>query len=695
MQKTGIYGKIFAAWILAALMLVSACLSFRAVRTAEQTGSIEIQLPLDAQNVEMSLYAVAAYQNGGYHLTKEFADSKLEIIQDFNDAQKVQELVKGLTAFIHERGLAGTAAKPDRKGLVKFSGLAPALYMVVQSAGEMDINIQTVLVPIPYQGEGGTVIYDAMILPKYEYPCGDTLVTKLDDEGYALAGAEFILQQKVYLSEGVVLPEGAVQESDDIGAYYWKEYVTNLVSDENGQIVIRDMPRGEYRLVEVNAPEGFIRDTEPKYFSVDTFGKVTKLDGVYVPDKGEVNEVSVTNTPTSLKVEKVDPDGKRLPGAKLMVKTADGGMILDADGNPLYIFTSGEEPTVLKRLPAGEYLITELEAPEGFKISPDVKVTVSDELNADNHVTITDEWEEQTSYSITVEKALVDLEGVPVFAQDGVFYVALFSDAEHTRRVSPVRPIYFHGESTSSVTFENLTKGTKYYVGETDEYGNYIEGDLGEEGSDTYYVPFYPDDTSVTVDEETGETIFYFENVFSRIPDGYYYSADVIVTKKVLKGTKEYETDNVYYCALFYDKECTDRMGDVVQLSMEGSSEISVTIPVAVKNTESPITYYIRETDQNGVPLENTRELGFTVKQDKEKVMISCVDNKAEVVITNTYETKLTPKPSMTPMPDENTPSPIPPAPRTGDNTNITLYVILLLIAAAAGIIVFIGKQKR
>lgn len=468
--------RICASWILAALLLISVCLPAGKAQAEQQTGSIALQLPENPGNAELSLYKVAVYEDGVFSLTSDFAASGAGITAaGLNNTQEVEALAEKLTAFARDNRLPGsTSAKPDGNGLVRFTGLSPALYMVVQSAGEADIRIQAALVPIPYLEEGGVPAYDAAVVPKYEHPGG-----------------------------------------------------------------------------------------------------------------------------------------------------------------------------------------------------------------------------EQT-YSITVKKSLTDLEDTAVFAKDSVFYVALFSDAGHTQRVSQVLPVYFRGENSGQVTFENLTGGTTYYVGETDESGTYLEGGQAGTDGDTYYIPVYPDTTRVTVGGQTKETVYSFKNVFNKITSGFYYSAEITVTKKVQKDGEEYNTNAVYYCALFQDKECTKREGDIIRLDMDGGCETSVTVPVEIGDSaDKTLTYYVRETDQNGVPLENTANLGFTVKQDKEKVEVSYQKSEDEVVITNIYggSPPPAPEPTGTPAPEgSSTPSS---GPRTGDDTDIAPYVILLLISAAVGATVIAGKKKR
>ncbi|WP_275541747.1 prealbumin-like fold domain-containing protein, partial [Clostridium perfringens] len=43
---------------------------------------------------------------------------------------------------------------------------------------------------------------------------------------------------------------------------------TNLISDENGQIIVNDLAPGDYQFVETKAPNGYELDTTPVKFTI-------------------------------------------------------------------------------------------------------------------------------------------------------------------------------------------------------------------------------------------------------------------------------------------------------------------------------------------------------------------------------------------------------------------------------------------
>lgn len=72
---------------------------------------------------------------------------------------------------------------------------------------------------------------------------------------------------------------------------------------------------------------------------------------------------------TRVKISKVDiATGKELPGAELVIK--------DEDGNTVAQWVSEDKPHYIEKLPAGEYTLTEITAPNGYQIAESIAFTV-------------------------------------------------------------------------------------------------------------------------------------------------------------------------------------------------------------------------------------------------------------------------------------------------------------------------------
>ena len=666
---------------------------------SEKKGSITLQLSADSTGVEITLWKVADYQDGKYIFSNGFEKSGITIA-NLNDAGEAQKAADSLTSYAVAQAIPSAAVKTaDGNGKILFSGLEPALYLAGETSGNEIMNVQGVLVPIPYFGKNGADAYDAEISPKYSFPGGVLLVHKVDEAGNSVGQAEFVLQQKVYVDSPEQIPDDAQSGSDESGAFYWKEFSANLLSDANGQILITDMPKGSYRVIETKTPEGYIPSSVPYEFSIEAAGQVKELDGIYKAASGKVADVTVINTRISASVNKVDEDGNYVSGAKFVVKDADGKVIMDENGSAKFVFTSGAEPYILKGIPAGDYYLSELEPPKGFTVARDVKFSVNNESDAVNTVTMVDEKEKTTNGVITVTKNLYDEEYKALMAEDGVFYAALFADPQLTTRVSAVSPITFNGVSSSGTVFKDLDPDTAYYVAETDEYGTVIDADIYK---NIYsYIPVYPDGQEVKLTKKAPAKDYHFNNQFYELPEGYYYQGTIAVTKNVLKNGEPADSEDTFYVGIFTDPEHTTLFGDsVYELAMDGNSSVTVEVPVMIGDSKDAVVkYYVTETDENGVPLEKSNELTFTYTVENGDVVLNYENNRAEVVITNEFEEvtpTVTPSEDITETPEESEDSHTTSTHvKTGDDTPIGLYVTLLVLAACAVIAAVVLTKKK
>ena len=145
------------------------------------------------------------------------------------------------------------------------------------------------------------------------------------------------------------------------------------------------IPLGQYRLVELKAPEGFA-------------GAAERI--ITVEETTDIQLYSVENKPRSLYVEKLAEDGKGLPGAELAFYRSDDrgnfsqepeylqdtwisgeeGYYTDEDcleGKTPEGFKAGDmKPHRIEFLAAGSYYLAEIRAPEGFERMEPQKVEV-------------------------------------------------------------------------------------------------------------------------------------------------------------------------------------------------------------------------------------------------------------------------------------------------------------------------------
>ncbi len=189
------------------------------------------------------------------------------------------------------------------------------------------------------------------------------------------------------------------------------EIDTFYVSDDGSLLTPEDLPAGDYTLVEVQAPYGYVLDNTPIPFTVTnrSYEEEGDLNVISVtvydmPQKGKINvfksgevfsSVNMTGdtvpgdkdgTTTVLINQVYTPiyETKPLPGASYRVIAADDiytgdGTLRASAGDVVAEITTGEDGTAsTDELYLGRYLIVEYAAPFGYTINPDVmEVTLS------------------------------------------------------------------------------------------------------------------------------------------------------------------------------------------------------------------------------------------------------------------------------------------------------------------------------
>lgn len=179
-------------------------------------------------------------------------------------------------------------------------------------------------------------------------------VEKQDAEtGNVVGGAVF----GVYNAESIVVDGKVIVKADTL--------LQKMTSDENGQAVCTlNLPLGKYYVKELEAPAGFVSSDEVLDFDASYQGQDVKVITLKSIKKNKPTTVSVTKSDITTGVE--------LDGAYLTV--------LDKDNNVIDQWTSvKDEPHVIKYLVAGEtYTLRETFAPYGYLKATDITFTVSD-----------------------------------------------------------------------------------------------------------------------------------------------------------------------------------------------------------------------------------------------------------------------------------------------------------------------------
>ena len=457
----------------------------------------------------------------------------------------------------------------------------------------------------------------------------------------------------------------------------------------------------KYTLRETVAPDGYTV-TNDTTFTLKEDGTVDKDNTqTTVSDDGTL---LVEDSKTSVKVSKVDiADGKELEGAHIQV--------IDEDENIVAEWDSTKEPHVIEGLKTGKkYILRETVAPTGYELTNDTTFVLKADgtVDTENTTTVSKDGvllvqdKLATGQSIAVTKRLTTITG-DLRAMDQTFYVALYSDEACTQRVSDVKAIEFKNASSSTVVFnENIEVNKDYYIAECSQDGT--AQSMGALADGTMYEAKFNDGNKTTVKEANGTTTVYFDNVFSSIPDGYYKQGKLTITKKLLGADgNAKKSDNVFYAGIFDDADYTQLSTQVsqniVKLDLAGGSEVSQVINVGL-DVNKAVTLYVTETDSNGKPVAGTSGFAYKVSVDGSTVTIDEANENASVTITNT-ENSTTTTTTTTEEKEESesgssasshSMSSSTKAPKTGDDTPIAMYVIILIAAAA---LIVSGFEKR
>ena len=206
------------------------------------------------------------------------------------------------------------------------------------------------------------------------------LLQKVDENGSNLQEAEvYYLTEKSLLfwtwDDWKLLDDATVIMRDDtIKAEFSKKDLTTMkelpgaeltITDKDGKKIdrwvstdkphyIEKLPAGDYTLTEVKAPDGYAF-AESVPFTVLPTGEVQQFEMRDDVIKVEISKVDITTN-------------KELPGAELT--------ITDKDGEEIDRWVSSDKPHYIEKLPAGEYTLTEITAPDGYDIAESIRFTV-------------------------------------------------------------------------------------------------------------------------------------------------------------------------------------------------------------------------------------------------------------------------------------------------------------------------------
>ncbi|WP_321387555.1 SpaA isopeptide-forming pilin-related protein [uncultured Enterococcus sp.] len=259
----------------------------------------------------------------------------------------------------------------DEAGQIDISNLRPGSYKIVETKAPIGyiINTQPIYFVINSDSETEPVV-DPVTVPNYQI---SIVAYKLDGDSNApdrgLAGAEFVVLNE----DGSPLDE--TQQIYDANGNEITES-NKLTSDENGRVYASGTAAGTFQLVETKAPDGYILDTTPIFFTVEN--QAGKPESIEIP-LGDIN-----NYKGKFAIKKVNEDGKLLTGGIFHIENQAGEKqtVTDIMGNSVTELSANEKGLIAGGgLAPGTYTLVEDEAPDGYMINTEpLSFTISKEI---------------------------------------------------------------------------------------------------------------------------------------------------------------------------------------------------------------------------------------------------------------------------------------------------------------------------
>ena len=184
------------------------------------------------------------------------------------------------------------------------------------------------------------------------------------------------------------------------------------------------------------------------------------------------------------------------------------------------------------------------------------------------------------------------------------------------------------------------------------------------------------------------------------------HPATINITKKVQNSSGAATNVNAtFYAAVFTDPQFTNRFGDVVELKLNGTSQVTVSVTVEAPADGSSRSYYVTETDKNGNVITGGESFGYQIGIEGSMVTVSGSAPTGSVTITNKQIASGNQGGGSngggstgggSSSGSGSSSSQTVTSAQTGDNTNLLLPIAVVVIAAAAlTVCLVVYRRKR
>ena len=260
----------------------------------------------------------------------------------------------GLDTIYYEADELVATIVTDEKGYASIDSLPLGKYYLVETETleGFVLDDTPIEADLSYIDQDTKVVYAGMNISNERQKVQITVVKKE-------AGTKEVLEGAVF---GLFAKEDIVNKDGKVVVKAGTEIERGVTGKDGKLTFVSDLPLGKYYVQELTAPKGYVKSD-----------KVFDVDASYQGDDKEVIEFEVEfeNKPIKVQISKTDITGdNELEGAVLSV--------IDADGNLVEKWTSGKEPHMIEKLPAGKYILREETAPFGYVIAQDIEFEVKE-----------------------------------------------------------------------------------------------------------------------------------------------------------------------------------------------------------------------------------------------------------------------------------------------------------------------------
>lgn len=335
---------------------------------------------------------------------------------------KIENIEPGHYQIQEVAALDGYLLDDTKYDLVVEEGIEQNTIIKVVNKRLPDLTIRKVDETNPEQGLPGAMFevkqVDGQALPGSPYTSGEDGIVKIEDvplgkyiiteikapDGYDISNPpmQYVTMEA---DKDVIItftndksPDLTIRKADQknpeqglVGAMFEVKQVDGQVvpgspftTGEDGSFTIEDLPLGKYIITEIKPPTGYeLSEANVQYATLET-GKdvVLTFTNLTTPDL------------TVKKVDKTDPS-QGLSGAVFEIKEVDGQKVA---GSP---FTTSVDGTfTIKDIKPGKYIITEIQAPDGYELSDPVTQYVTMEAGKDIEILFIND----TSPDLTIQK---------------------------------------------------------------------------------------------------------------------------------------------------------------------------------------------------------------------------------------------------------------------------------------------------